>query len=438
MMMMALVAVVGAAYADKPELKTTYAGKEVKPIRWAKVDANGKQISPWMYASNNESIAVAPPAAWDTFENDGSAWDGPPGDRYGADPNSFRWYFGAGYHNPYIASDMRQLNPGTEGGTAPYAQTSWYWETTEQCFMLISTYETFGYASVPALDGFIGGWIFDFGILDATTGGFYYANFDGVTGGYDWTMPSTNDGGFEMAYGNAFDGTNFTLASLAQPMLWGTEGTNPSVNDALQYDDDNPTDGVHVDAERYDYTYGVAPDPLGISHGFYTSDSGPITEVLAPTSYTLGPQGSEEGANDVSKVTTSDDVRAVAFNTTVANNNIPSIRYTFFFTSPVTTDITELKSTVESQSQFGNHEIRLEFVNATNNNAFVGNFTETETSPNVDKVRNLSLTNAGDISAVVALDGTVKTTCRGRKVGVMPAQKHRLRVDMAQLSVTHN
>jgi len=166
--------------------------------------------------------------------------------------------------------------------------------------------------------------------------------------------------------------------------------------------------------------------------------SGPITDVLAPTSYTLGPQGAEEGTNDVSKVTTSDDIRAVAFNTTVANNNIPSIRYTFFFTSPVTTGITELKATFENQSQFANHEIRGGFVNASNNNSFFDVFTDVDITPNVDKVRVASLTNPADIAAVVAGDGTVKTALRGRKVGVMPAQKHRLRVDMAKLEVTHN
>lgn len=436
MMMMALVAVVGAAYADKPELKNTFAGKELKPIRFAKVDANGKQISPWYYA-NGENIAANGDPSWDTFENDGSTWDGPPGDRYGADPNTYRWYFGAGYHNPMIASDCRQLAAGTAGGAALYAQNAWYWETTEQLFMLVTTAETFGYTSVPALDGDLGGWIFDFGVVDATTGGYYYANLD-VSSVGSWTMPSTNDGGFLVAYGNAFDGSTFTLASLCQPMLWGTEGTNPSVNDPLQYDDDNPTDGTHVDAERYDYTYGVAPDPLGLCHAFYMGDSGPITEVLAPTSYTVGPQGTEEGANDVNKVTTSDDNRAVAFNTTVANNSIPSIRFTFFFTSPVTTDITELKASVETQSQFANHEVRVEFVNASNNNNFFQVFLDVETTPNSDEVRTGSLTNAGDIATVVALDGTVKTTARGRKVGVMPAQKHRLRVDMAKLEVTHN
>lgn len=440
MMMMALVAVVGAAYADKPELTKAFAGKELKPIKWAKVDANGKQISPWYYANGNQAPAAMTMPAWDTFENDGSGdgWNGPPGDRYGADPNSYRWYFGPGYNNPFIASDMRQLGAGTAGKKAPYAQTSFYWEITQDLYMLISTYEGFGYTGTPALTGFIGGWIFYFGVVNATSGGYYYATFDGVTGGFDWTMPATNDGGFELAYGNFFDGSTFFLAPGCQPMLWGTEGTNPSVNDKLQYDDDNPTDGVHDNAELYDYTYGVAPDPLGLSHAFYVADSGPITETLAPTSYVVGPQGSEEGANDVSKIVTSDNVRAVAVNTTVANTNIPSIRYTFNFTSPVTSGITELKSTVEHQSQFANHEVRLEFVNANNNNQFIQVDIMVQSTPNTDVVRSGSLTNAGDIASVVALNGLVKTTARGRKVGVMPAQLHRLRIDQAQLTVTYN
>jgi hypothetical protein len=138
----------------------------------------------------------------------------------------------------------------------------------------------------------------------------------------------------------------------------------------------------------------------------------------------------------VSKIRTSDNVRAEATNTTVANSNIPSIRYTFFFNSPVTTGITELKSTVEHQSQFANHEVRLEFVNASNNNAFFQVDLMVQNTPNVDVTRSGSLTNAADIAAVVAADGTVKTTARGRKVGVMPAQTHRLRIDFAKLEVS--
>jgi hypothetical protein len=159
---------------------------------------------------------------------------------------------------------------------------------------------------------------------------------------------------------------------------------------------------------------------------------------LAPTSYVVGPQGSEEGANDVNKIATSNDVRAVATNTAVANNNIPSIRYTFNFDSPVTSGITKLESIVEHQSQFANHEVRLEFVNASNNNAFIQVDVMVQTTPNVDVVRSGSLTNAGDIATVVSGSGLVKTTARGRKVGVMPAQTHRLRIDQAQLKVTYN
>ncbi|MBV6458540.1 MAG: hypothetical protein HONBIEJF_01671 [Fimbriimonadaceae bacterium] len=199
--------------------------------------------------------------------------------------------------------------------------------------------------------------------------------------------------------------------------------------------------GVRASAGTY---FQVGMEAFGIDYTVFTLDlgtrniefceGGPIE--LAPISYTLGPQGSEEGANDVTKVTTSDDIRAVAFNTTVANNNIPSIRFTFFFTSPVTNGITELNASVELQSQFLNHERRVEFVNATNNNAFFQVALDVATAPNVDVTLTGSLTNAADIAAVVAGDGTVKTTARGRKVGVMPAQKHRLRVDMAKLVVS--
>jgi len=198
--------------------------------------------------------------------------------------------------------------------------------------------------------------------------------------------------------------------------------------------------GVQLDGTGYQeigldtFGFDVETFTLDLGHPNIVVCEGPIT--LAPTAYTLGPQGSEEGANDVAKVQTSDDVRAVAFNTTVANNNIPSIRFTFFFTSPVTTGITELKATVEHQSQFANHEVRIEFVNASNNNAFFQVDSMVQGTPNADVTRSGSLTNAGDIAAVVAGDGTVKTTARGRKVGVMPAQKHRLRVDMAKLEVS--
>lgn len=154
------------------------------------------------------------------------------------------------------------------------------------------------------------------------------------------------------------------------------------------------------------------------------------------TSYTVGPQGLELGANDVNKIRTDNGTRAEAENTAVANTSIPAIRFNVFFTSPITSGITQLKLTVDAQTQFTNIEQRIEFVSRANNNNTYQKDLFVFGAANTDVTRTAITTNATEIADIVnPTTGALEARVRYRKAGVLPQAKFRGRPDMVHLTV---
>lgn len=162
----------------------------------------------------------------------------------------------------------------------------------------------------------------------------------------------------------------------------------------------------------------------------------PAPYEVNPSSYNVGPQGQEIGANNVSKIVNDDGTRAEAQNTAVANTNIPAIRFNVFFTSPITSGIAKLTLTVDAQTQFNNIEQRLEFVSRANNNNTYQKDLYVFTSANTDVTRSGTTTNAAEIADIVnPSTGALECRVRYRKVGVLPQALFRGRPDYIHLTV---
>jgi hypothetical protein len=276
----------GVAMADGPKggnLQLTGGATLVKPVRMAKVRHHGglnvEQVGAWVDYTGGATRALPADVAFDSAELDQTSQF--PAEIYA--PNcglgSSRWYFGPSYCNMFVAGDMT-TTAGAAGQLADDVTWSWFWSvsdaggglSSEPCLVAIFTTEDFDDTCVgPSASNTYSGVIYDFGTL--TSGGYYYTIVeDLVAANLGHQLPNDGSGGYYLIFANNFDpGTGvITLATCAQPMLWGTKGDpNQGSQGTVQWDDDNPIDGSHSTAECYTYSYGVCPNPLGACIAFY-------------------------------------------------------------------------------------------------------------------------------------------------------------------------
>lgn len=312
---LALPALAGDLKPITPQLASP--GIHVQPNRAAEcMLVNGRVVltSDWIEL-NATTRNPLDSYAYDCFEDDGTGF---PTDDAGAGctaslPPGNRWYFGVTYNNPFMSNDMTTA-AAAAGVDAEGVNIAWWWNIDElggapyddsngdglldqDCIIAVFTSETFSTppdATVCDDDGTtstIPGVAYTFAALNDTPGGYYFSNIDISGTGLFHTMPADGVGGHIVVFGSAIDGAGvITLTGgagdiFAQPMLWGTgeDEPGPSVRagtqDALQFDDDAPTDGVHTLAcfpagEGYSYSYAVCPDPLGAMIAFLYKSGG--------------------------------------------------------------------------------------------------------------------------------------------------------------------
>lgn len=391
---MALMAV-GVANAQQPVRLAQ--GIKVDPIRVAPITRDGK-IGQWVKYNPAGGQRAAWQVAFDAFEADKADpnWPAslPADNQYGADCGlgGSRWYFGSGYRNPYYSNDMTVAS-GTAGKMSEFLSKAWFWETNEQCYIAVWTAEDPPSNSAPFGGGY-NGVLYDFGVLPPG-GGYYYTHIDLTGTGLGHQMPMDGRGSYQVFYANALTGGGgpggLNSATMVQPMLWGTQGTNPSFQDEFQYDDDNPTNGqFEVPTEYYSYAYGVCPNPLGGMAAFYVQ-GGSSTEEICPSSYTIM-FGSLVSGN-LASVCTSDDNRMVFANgsTFLITQSPITVQY---FGSTTIAAPTEVKMTVEYSVSLVNLMARFDMRNyATNTWEQV----DQRTASLSDEVVTVSkTTNAGD------------------------------------------
>ncbi len=279
----------------------------IQPKRMAKVAlVNGKiqMLSPWIEMGDFAPAGPCDPSgATETLVFDHAAVDPNTGNldssRQVCIPGR-RFYFGPAYHNPYYANDIKSLvDPSFNGGTMTSLTHLWFWNPnltnpasgSQPCIIGIFTSEQFDAECQDVHEqSVIDGVLLDYGNLNA--GGYFSTVCLSAIGGINLPQTPADDGdpgtellgGYLVLYLQQFDpNTNTgTLASGAQPFLWHPTLTNPQIGDStsVQFDDDNPTDGDHIPAECYDYTYDLSqfgcPNPslLGGAIAFWVQAAG--------------------------------------------------------------------------------------------------------------------------------------------------------------------
>ena len=268
-----LAGVVGVAggQTERPVLQKLEIGTKVQPMRIAPavlVNGSVERVGDWMpYAAPRGAHDVC--FDYRIFDNYGD-WDANavPDDLAGCGMGSSRWFFGSGYCAPFFTNDMTLADDTILSEGAWRADVAWYWTCggfgDEQCVIAVFTQNSDPNECEPDSYDYPG-WVMDFGDLECASGGYYYAKID-ISAMGRWGLPASGRGSYAVAF--LTDDGN-TLASCAQPMLWGTPdggGTPGGVGSQETHglDDIDPTDFYHdPENECYTYSFNLCPDPLG-------------------------------------------------------------------------------------------------------------------------------------------------------------------------------
>ncbi|MBL1216506.1 MAG: hypothetical protein D8M59_03325 [Planctomycetes bacterium] len=271
-------------------------GKCIQPLRVARIAPDGRQTSPW-YSVGDSGVLTSgcPPTklAFDCFEPDRRVMPGEPTDgafNGGYDPycgnGVGRYWSGSWYYNCYAANDMTCVE-GTAGLPSERHQFAWFWQvegpgTSEPCYVALWTAEDFDETCTgPAFSNLYSGIIWDFGVVPQCDGLYYW--FDSMdflcgTGLYN-QLPMDGSGAYIIMLANDYNGTTLTMATCAQPMLWGCKDDSGSSQGPIQWNDDWPPDGeFRPGYECWDQGGWYCPESLGIMTCFY-ADFGPPRKV---------------------------------------------------------------------------------------------------------------------------------------------------------------
>ena len=179
-------------------------------------------------------------------------------DHYGS-----RLFFrGPDYHNPYWANDIKTLARARyNGAIASSIDLAWFWNPNrtdppsgaQRCIIILFMTEQFDAECQNVHEGSsLQGVLLDYWQLPAAAWRSLVC-LRSIGGIPTPTTPSDDGnpgtellGGWKVYYAQAFDLNTgaITLASGAQPLLGYIEGIGSST--PTQWDDDNPTDGVHT------------------------------------------------------------------------------------------------------------------------------------------------------------------------------------------------
>ncbi len=266
------------AQGERPQLQMLDVAIEVSPLRVAKVryeDGRVRVVSEWNEYELGTTGRRKLTRVYDCFGDDDS--DGFMDDTNNCFSNSTsRWFFGSAYCNMFVTNDHTVWDQTDIDAGFQRVDLAWYWTCsgsgTESCYIAVVTQD-----SVPCEpDSFdYSGWVFDYGDLDCNPGAgyYFYTNTELSTG--NWPISAGGTGSHTLLFAQDVTSSGgLVVATCAQPMLWGSgiaggaSNTMRGTQNELQFDDDNPIDGLHSFAECYDYTH-ECPDPLGAMVQFW-------------------------------------------------------------------------------------------------------------------------------------------------------------------------
>ncbi len=294
---------VSAGLGDGPTLQKAAEGKKIVPLEMARLNADGT-VDKWINFDGQPKRGNQYCLVFDCFEPDGGMPGAPVGfDTCGYEDGSNnesggnRWY--SDVCNSYVSNDM-EFDPAYSGEYIYRMQWAWGWHvngpgTGENMAIIFETFEDFDetcQTGDPNGQGeWLGGVIFDYGYLNCNAEFYLYSDSEDQLYGTEWVqLPADGAGSYNvwiMSYEDS-DPNTLYIATMAQPMLWGT-GTNEWINidcigrgegncpggqppdgktshqGLIQWDDDDPADAWHTAPnECYDNSFGVCPDPFGV------------------------------------------------------------------------------------------------------------------------------------------------------------------------------
>jgi hypothetical protein len=195
-------------------------------------------------------------------------------------PESYRWWLGASFRNPFAVNDFT-VTPGAAAMHATCAQFAWMWGETQptRCLVAVLTADAYQDCTVglPEWSGPLGGVVMDFGDLGGGPGSYHWSSVT-LDAGLSWLMPTTGSGAYAIILANSQDESGALAIDTAwgtQPMLWGCgdgetpPSSRPGHQGPTQWDDWNPTDGVHEPGEcSYYFDNNKCPRPYGAMLAF--------------------------------------------------------------------------------------------------------------------------------------------------------------------------
>lgn len=251
---------------------------ETLPLRIAKIDEQGRQVSDWFEYGSGIAELCGARICFDAAEFlDGRPTDG----LYGQNclMGSTRYFAGAQACRPVVVNDMEMLGAcgNVELGRVQFA---WWWQvrggvTAEHCYVLMRLYDVAPAACGDIYRGFVDGFVLDFGVLTSSASvGYRSADVSLCLLPQPFTVlsPKNGSGAYEMVLAKAYDPDTgrFTVGTCAQPMLWGTgKPFNGSVSLALQLEDRNGDGVINPSKECFELDPPVCPHPLSAMMAFW-------------------------------------------------------------------------------------------------------------------------------------------------------------------------
>ncbi|MBX7136034.1 MAG: hypothetical protein K1X67_25470 [Fimbriimonadaceae bacterium] len=264
--------------------------KKISPQRFARIDASGQIIGPWIPLTQPGAPgiqgAVAWVNGWDSTDTDvtllpdaiynqvygNTAYGGAPG------------YFGDTYNWPIAVNDIT-VNPATARKSAGYVHLTNTWNPGGTAFpsgssnMALAVFTGHGFN--PTTDS-LSGLVFDFG---TQVGGYYWlqANLSGTGygialpdgAGHSWIVMGRISGGslVQLATGNCSPDIR-NMCSPGEPQF---PGTNPSSSSQNCWMDINPANFIVASNELYSLNY------TGSSVGIFQPTLGLFVDANQPT-----------------------------------------------------------------------------------------------------------------------------------------------------------
>lgn len=218
----------------------------IEPIRAAVLTSGFEMHGGWVDYAEAVELRGEPcgqALAYDAYQFDSA------GEAVGADTD-------CGLVEPYVrfllnedtchmrTADDFTLEPALAGNDITRIAGGFYWYgdgvNAEQCYIVVQVWETIDTTcNGPALDGFLGAVVVDMGMLEANTGIYNTFDFDicAIIGGAGIPAPADGSGAVDILLANEFNPaeSSVTLATCAQPMLWGTASDRPGSQTDFPY-----------------------------------------------------------------------------------------------------------------------------------------------------------------------------------------------------------